>query len=314
MKEVIHLNIDDTQRIQTIAKALSSESRLEILKVLEGQILNVSEIAAKLQIPMSSAALHIKTLEEAGLVITQPLPGIRGSQKRSGVKVSQLTIDLSSSYEKEIPYRTAYYSIPIGNYFDFQVTAPCGIASETRFLSATDAATVFYVPDHSTAQLIWFTHGYLEYRFSNASLCAAKEVESIEFSFEACSEAQGYNNEWPSDITLWINRQEVGTFTSDGDFGGTRGMQNPVWWPDTLTQYGQIHRLCLTREGCFIDGRKTSDLTLDSLHVCDGDCLLFRIGIKPDARYVGGLNLFGEHFGNSSQHINVKVNYIPNSK
>ena len=37
MKETIHLNIDDTQRIQTIAKALSSEQRLAILKKLEGQ-------------------------------------------------------------------------------------------------------------------------------------------------------------------------------------------------------------------------------------------------------------------------------------
>ena len=313
MKEIINLNIDDTQRIQTIAKALSSEQRLAILKILEGRILNVSEIAAELQIPMSSAALHIKTLEEAGLVITQPLPGIRGSQKRSGVKVSRLTIDLSSPYEKDTPYRTAYYSIPIGNYFDFQVTAPCGIASETRVLSAADEATVFYVPDRSKAQIIWFSQGYLEYRFNNATLRTAKAIDSIVFSFECCSEAQGYNNEWPSDITLWIIHQEVGPFPREGDFGGVRGVRNPVWWPDTLTQYGEIHRLKLTNEGCFIDGVKTSEETLSSLGIQEGDCFLFRIGIKPDAKYVGGLNLFGEHFGNTSQHINVKINYIPDS-
>ena len=313
MKERIHLTIDDTQQIQNIAKALSSEQRLSILKILEDKIMNVSEIATELQIPMSSAALHIKTLEEAGLVITQPLPGIRGSQKRSGVKVSQLTIDLSSPYQKDTPYRTAYYTIPIGNYFDFQVTAPCGIASETKFLSAADEATVFYVPDHSKAQLIWFSQGYLEYRFNNAPLRSAKSIESIEFSFEACSEAQGYNNDWPSDITLWINHREVGTFTSEGDFGGVRGTRNPVWWPDTLTQHGKIHRLRLTGVGCYIDGSKTSEETLDSLGICNGHCFFYRIGIKPDAKYVGGLNLFGEHFGNTSQHINVKINYIPYS-
>lgn len=311
MKETIHLNIDDTQQVLAIAKALSSEQRLNILKLLDSEVANISEIAARLQIPMSTAALHVKTLEEAGLLITQPLPGIRGSQKLSGTKVGTVTLDIKPSYQADSPRRTAYYSIPIGNYFDFQITAPCGIVSESRFLSAADEATAFYLPEHSEAQLIWFTQGYLEYRCSQPQLRSAHEVESVEISFEACSEAQGYNNDWPSDITLWVNRQEVGTFTSAGDFGGTRGAQNPAWWSDTMTQYGILHRLLIDQKGCCIDGVRTSDQTLASLGVCEGDCFLFRIGVKPDANYVGGINLFGEHFGNTSQHINIKINYIP---
>ena len=66
MKETIHLNIDDTQQVLAIAKALSSEQRLNILKLLDSEVANISEIAARLQIPMSTAALHVKTLEEAG--------------------------------------------------------------------------------------------------------------------------------------------------------------------------------------------------------------------------------------------------------
>lgn len=313
MKETIHLNINDTQQVQTIAKALSSEQRLNILKLLDNEVINISEIAARLQIPMSTAALHIKTLEEAGLVITQPLPGIRGSQKLSGIKVGMLTIDIKPSYQMDSPYRTAYFSIPIGNYFDFQITAPCGIVSENRFLSAVDETTVFYMPEHSEAQLIWFTQGYLEYRVNRSLLREAGSVESVEISFEACSEAQGYNNDWPSDITLWINRMEVGTFTSPGDFGGTRGTQNPSWWSDTMTQYGILHKLLIDKKGCYIDGVRTSEQTLDSLGMFSGDCFLFRIGVKADAEYVGGINLFGEHFGNSSQHINIKINYTPAS-
>lgn len=313
MKETIHLNIDDTQQVQAIAKALSSEQRLNILKLLDNEVMNISEIAARLQMPMSTAALHIKLLEEAGLVITQPLPGIRGSQKLSGIKVGTLIVDIKPSYQTQSRTRTAYYSVPIGNYFDFQVTAPCGIVSENRFLSAADETTAFYLPEHSQAQLIWFTQGYLEYRLSREQLQDASLVESVEISFEACSEAQGYNNDWPSDITLWINRMEVGTFTSAGDFGGIRGTQNPAWWSDTMTQYGVLHRLLIDRKGCYIDGVRTSERTLDSLGMDAGDCFLFRIGVKADAEYVGGINLFGEHFGNSSQHINVKVNYIPAS-
>ena len=101
-----------------------------------------------------------------------------------------------------------------------------------------DETAVFYLPEHSEAQLIWFTQGYLEYRVNRSLLREAGSMENVEISFEACSEAQGYNNDWPSDITLWINRREVGTFTSAGDFGGTRGAQNPAWWSDTMTQYG----------------------------------------------------------------------------
>ena len=311
MKESIHLNIDDTQQIQSIAKALSSEQRLNILKLLDNDVMNISEIAARLQIPMSTAALHIKTLEKAGLVITQPLPGARGCQKLSGTKVDKLTIDIKPSYQQESPHRTAYYSIPIGNYFDFQVTAPCGIASEDRFISALDDVAAFYLPERNRAQLIWFTQGYLEYRFSCTQLRDAGTVESVELSFEAGSEAMGYNNDWPSDITLWINQREVGTFTSPGDFGGTRGIQNPAWWPDTMAQYGVLHRLLINCNGCYIDDVKTSDHTLDSLMMITGECFLFRIGVKADAEYVGGINLFGEHFGNTSQHINIKINYTP---
>ncbi len=311
MNETVHLTINDTRQILAIAKALSSEQRLNILKLLEDKIMNISEVAAKMQIPMSSAALHIKTLEEAGLVITQPLPGIRGSQKLSGVRVEKVFIDLKPAFQSQSPVRTAYYSIPIGNYFDFQVTAPCGIASENHFLSATDEASVFYLADRGDAQILWLTQGYLEYRISNMSLKNAASVESLEVSFEACSEAQGYNNVWPSDITLWLNGLEVGTFTSEGDFGGDRGTQNPVWWPDDLTQYGKLYRLLVDGTGAYINGTRVSDHTPETLGVRTGDSLTFRIGIKPDAEYVGGLNLFGEHFGNHAQHINVKINYTP---
>ena len=199
--------------------------------------------------------------------------------------------------------------MPIGNYFDFGIVPPCGIVSESRYLGAADDVSAFFLPEHSMAQLIWFTQGYLEYRFNNQLLKTAKTVEGIEFSFEACSEAQGYNNEWPSDITLWVGGREVGTFTSEGDFGGVRGQQNPVWWSETLTQYGVLHRLFIDHGGCYIDGVKTSAETLDSLPVGGDDYLTLRIGIKKDAKYIGGLNLFGEHFGNYSQHINMKIDY-----
>ena len=45
MKNTIHLSIYDTEQISNIAKALSSEQRLKILKLLDDNVLNISEIA-----------------------------------------------------------------------------------------------------------------------------------------------------------------------------------------------------------------------------------------------------------------------------
>jgi predicted transcriptional regulator len=311
VKETIQLSIKDTKKIQMIAKALISEPRLEILKLLDSEVLNISEIADRLSIPISSAALHVKVLEEAGLVVSQPVPGNRGTQKRSNSRVEAIHLSIMPSMQPQSPYRTAYFSIPIGNYFDFQVKPPCGIATENAFLSFADNTRTFYLPEHSQAQLIWFSEGYLEYRIDAAMAEPEKKVERVEFSFEVCSEAQGYNNDWPSDITLWINGIEVGAFTTPGDFGGVRGKQNPIWWPDTMTQYGELHVLSVRTDGTYIDDKRTSDETLKSLWECRKDALLFRIGVKPDAKNVGGINLFGARFGNLSQHINVKVDYMP---
>ena len=99
----------------------------------------------------------------------------------------------------------------------------------------------------------------------------------------SCSEAQGYNNNWPSDITLWIDHKEVGTFTSPGDFGGKRGVRNPIWWSETLTQYGEFYRLVINEDGCFINGEKTSDENLNTLNLSEQIHSANVIGILFDA-------------------------------
>ncbi len=274
-------------------------------------MLNISEIAERLGMPTSSAALHVKVLEDAGLVVTQSVPGNRGMQKRSNARVEAIHLSVMPSLQSQSAWRTAYHAIPIGSYFDFQVQPPCGIATETGFLHYVDDPRSFLLPERSEAQLIWFSQGYLEYRYDPTPAESGKRVERVEFSFEVCSEALGYNNDWPSDITLWINNREVGTFTTPGDFGGERGKQNPAWWPDNMAQFGELHVLSIRSDGTYIDGRRSSDETLRSLWECRKNHMTFRIGVKADAKNVGGINLFGERFGNLSQHINIKVNYIP---
>ena len=288
---------------------LLTEHRRDILALYCEEDMSFQEIADQLGIPISSAALHVKVLEDAGLVVTQPVPGNRGMQKRGSSRVEAIHIDIMPSLQPLSPYQTMNYTIPIGNYFDFQVKPPCGIATENAFLSFADDTRTFLLPEHSQAQLIWFSQGYLEYRIPPSLTEPGKDVERVDFSFEACSEAQGYNNDWPSDITLWINGREVCTFTTPGDFGGERGRLNPVWWPDTMTQYGELHVLSLRTDGTYIDDRKASDETVKTLRKYRKGAILFRIGVKPDAKNMGGLNLFGAQFGNVGQHINVKITY-----
>lgn len=309
MKEHIELDFSEKEQISKVAKALSSNVRLEILDILREKPLNISEISEKMGIPISSTALHIRVLEDSGIVITQSMPGLRGSQRVCGLKINQVTMTLLNQQEN-FPKDNIYTeTMPIGNYFDCKITAPCGIASENTFLSSEDSVYGFYSPEKHTAQILWFTQGYLEYRFPNIQMQKLKHIKSLEFSMEICSEAPGYNNSWKSDITFWISGKEIGFFTSPGDYGGRRGKQTPQWWDNNMTQFGVLKSLSITEEGTFLDGEFFSPLTLSDFSLRDNPYISFKLGVKEDAHYVGGLNLFGEKFGDYAQNILMKIIY-----
>lgn len=89
------------------------------------------------------------------------------------------------------------------------------------------------------AQILWGSCGYVEYRFPNR-LPKNKTLQSISFTVEICSEAANYRENWKSEITLWINEIECGTFLSPGDFGARRGRYTPKIWASGSTQYGLL--------------------------------------------------------------------------
>ena len=62
MERSIEVNLDDGKLLSSIGRALSSEVRIEILKLLKEKTLNINEIAEHLSIPASSAAAHVKSL------------------------------------------------------------------------------------------------------------------------------------------------------------------------------------------------------------------------------------------------------------
>jgi predicted transcriptional regulator len=304
MIQTIKMNLDDTLQMASIAKALSSETRIDILRHLRYKDLNVNEIAELLEIPASSSAAHVKVLEEAGMIKTTLQPGIRGSMKVCHIVLDHIYMELNTM--KNLEQEEEVIKMPIGSYVDYSVIPTCGIVSTKGPIGAEDEPRCFYLPERVDAQLIWIGHGFIEYRFPTNSLME-KKAKRLELSMELCSEDHEFNMNYPSDITLWVNQLEVGTWTCLSDFGGRRGKLNPDWWPDKNTQYGLLKTWKITEQGCYIDDDKSGDSRMNEFNLEKQDYISVRIGIKDDAVNKGGLNLFGEGFGDFAQNIVMKI-------
>lgn len=304
MIHTVKMNLDDTLRLANVAKALSSETRIEILRQLRFRDMNVNEIAELLGIPPSSSAAHVKVLEEAGMIKTTLLPGIRGSMKVCRIILDHIYVEMNTTKNLEQDEETI--RMPIGSYVDYKIFPTCGIVSSKGPIGPEDEPRCFYLPERIDAQLIWLGHGYIEYRFPTSSMMQ-KEVQRLEISMELCSEDHEYNLKYPSDITLWVNGLEAGTWTCQSDFGGRRGKLNPDWWPDKNTQFGMLKTWKLTEQGCFLEEEKSCGTQLEEFRLRQQDYVSVRIGIKEDAKNKGGFNLFGECFGDFAQNIVMKI-------
>lgn len=306
MEKTINLTLDDADSLELIGKALASESRIRILKLLSSYRLSIAEIAERLSIPASSAAMNVKVLEEAGLIATEVQNGVRGAAKLCYKVVSDIGIALTTEDADE---NSEIISMPIGSFVDYYVEPTCGLVSEKGPIDAEDEPRAFYNPERANAKLLWLGYGYVEYRFPNHMLLGRK-IRKIEISAELCSEDHEYNLDCPSDITLWVNGYNAGTWNCPSDYGGRRGKLNPEWWPDKNTQYGELKTWKINRKGTYLDNVKVSDQSLEDYELTDKGYIAVRIGIDEAAKNRGGINLFGESFGDYKQDINLKITYM----
>ena len=51
------------------------------------------------------------------------------------------------------------------------------------------------------------------------------------------------------------------------------------------------------------------DTTIDQLLLMEEPFIKVRLGNRKDARYVGGFNLFGKHFGDYDQDLVMTIEY-----
>ncbi len=289
-----------------IAHALSNGLRLDILKMVGKNSLNLNELSRALNVPLSTVALNVKVLEGAGLVFTEMQPGARGKMKMCVQRIHKVTLNLVDSQSARTPYEQI--EIPVGRYaLAGDIRPTCGYADFER-AEDSDDPYVFYHPDHFGAEILWMREGYLEYHAPVKTRPDAA-IEYVEVSFEACSEYAGHRNNWPSDIYVEINGQRLGVWQCPGDFGGRRGLLNPDWWADTSTQYGHLKTWRVNGQGSWLDGNFLSGVAVDALRLPDAPYARIRVGVQKNAGHAGGMNLFGKRFGDFAQGILFRVGY-----
>ena len=176
------------------------------------------------------------------------------------------------------------------------------------YIGNEDTEYCFYYPERMKAGILWTSSGYVEYKFSNG-VPRKRKIKRASISMEICSEAPGYKEDWKSDLTLWVNDVEVGTWTCPGDFGGRRGRLNPPAWPNGSTQYGMQVVWEIRSDGSYLNGEKISEVTVNRLSIMDRAFVSVKIGNKPGAKYEGGFNLFGKHYGDYNQDIVLTMEY-----
>ena len=291
-----------------MCRALALECRFAILQLLASGDKNINELGTALGVSQPTVTKHIQQLEQAGLVVSEYMPGVQGMQKRCRLRYNRLIINLAPDIVTD--YRVDEVSMPIGLYTLVNPGGTCGLANRTKFIGFLDKSQSFYDPERATAEILWMANGFVEYTFPN-DLPTSMEVERLEFVMEVCSEAPDHNPEWPSDLTLWINGVEIGTWTCPGDFGGKRGLLTPTWWVEHMAQFGLLKIWSVDRDGSYVDGSRISDVTLSRLVVMPQQPLTIRLGVKPDAEHQGGFNLFGRGFGNYAQDLVLRLHYFP---
>lgn len=288
-------------------KALASETRVRMLELLAQGEMNINELGQALGLSQPTVTKHAQQLEAIGLIETEYKPGVQGMQKRCRLAYDRVIISFEPCQPSED--RIEEVSMPIGLYTLVNPTPTCGLANRERIIGFLDDPQSFFDPGRATADLLWMAEGFVEYVFP-CTLGPEAEFRRLELLMEICSEAPNYDNDYPSDITVWINGVEVGTWTSPGDLGGRRGRLNPSWWNDNMTQHGMLKIWSVDADGSFVDGTPVSEVAITDLMLAPHQPMAVRIGIKPDAEHVGGFNLFGRGFGNYEQDLVLRLHYV----
>ncbi|MFA9560065.1 helix-turn-helix domain-containing protein [Evansella sp. AB-rgal1] len=299
------MQLDISDKSLPVYEALASQVRLSIIQHLTTRSMNIKELAEATNLSSAIMTMHIKKLEKANIIKAKMIPGKAGIQKLCILNVDRLEINF--------PLKQASFSdfhemvLSVGHYTDFVVEPTCGLATIEKIIGEFDEPRYFLFPERVSAKILWFSKGYIEYKAPNF-LLSSQNPKELEISMEISSEAPFTNEDWPSDISFYLNNVKLGTWTSPGDYGDNQGKYTPDWWPRDINQYGLLKNLRISLNGTFMDGERISDVTINDIHIRDKQWS-FRIAVHDDAENVGGVTIFGSGFGNYDQDIKFRLFY-----
>ena len=322
-KRLNTLNLYDKEaELSKICSALSVKTRRDIIKLINEKPLTINEIAWKLNIPVSTASFHTKNLINAGILIISNADKKITNQKNISLGSYFFTLHLGDTLvpnKSSAHKRTNSFTIPIGSYSNYKIESPCGILSSEGIMLISDTPAVFASPQRFKAGQIWFKRGFLEYNvplldFSGSKTTAIRyddknKIISLSFTFEICAETINYDHNCKSLVGCTINGKEVCKIKLNGDFGERRGKLNPEWMADNFTQYGLLQNVDVRADGTYLNEKKISEVSLKDLNLVENDILTLKLEVLTDSKRKGGINLFGEHFGDYPQDIVLNVTY-----
>lgn len=305
--KVLYTNLKDDEKTEIVIKALNCKTRRDILRLLDGGSMGIWEIAEKLNVPLSTISEHVSVLIKAGIVSVVRKASDRGNSKIISRQYEKIEIGIVPKSQPLSNHSVFSTTIPIGSYSSFYINKYCGMIGKDGYIGSRDDSDTFYSPNRFDARLIWFDYGYLEYKVPVKNI-NKKQINSLSLSLELCSEAPGYNEDWKSDIYFEINGIRVCTYTSPGDFGARPGVYTPKWWRSG-TKYGILKKIEVKKDGCYIDGKLVSQIGIDSLVMAKTPVISLKIGVDENAKNRGGINLFGNRFGDTEGDIQFNISY-----
>jgi predicted transcriptional regulator len=314
--KTLHIEGNNVTRV---VKALSNDIRIRILQMLSDSDMNVQQIAARLTLSKTAVLTHLNILEESGFVKSQYLSGSVGNQRICSCVYEKLVFDfIPGKYDDEGVYYES--EIPVGNFFDFEAYAPCGLATQHNIIKKWDDPSVMCDVQRVSADLVWTAFGYYEYKLPVSPLFADKKVTGIDIELEISAHPLVSKHKMVSlppymtseritdgvsDVTFWLNGVELGTQTIEAGLDAEKSVYTPTWWR-TQPCHGVWVKVVVNQKGVFLGGRKVSGTTY--LDVCRDDPFIsFRVGIKEDAAHTSGIMIFGKNFGRYDKQIIVKT-------
>ena len=274
----ISFSLSQIERLCQVAKALSSPLRVKMIGLLASRSMNVNELAEALSMPVSTAALNVRQLEEAGLISTEIQPGIRGAMKLCSRRIDSVSLHLVPETQDGVSALTL--KLPLGSYARARGSAKATrrARSTTRIVSPRSSCGLN--PARSNTVSRWakstpsrWSGWKFRWRFPPTRRCTARISRAIFTSASA-------RGSWACGQAPAIT---------------ARGAAASTWRIDSL--------------GCTLDGEPLSSVTVADLQLDALEYIPLRIGIHADAAHVGGINLFGEKFGDFAQGIVVRVGY-----